>query len=170
MSNEDIFNTPEQEVEMVAKELSEIKDILRDLSRRLSRIEARASRAFPGSMAKHANPPKADVKSEASLKSTMTADEVMSLYDKVVDQAKGGNIEKARELLDALGSPDLNLLRSELGVSLGKKKPSRRILMEAVLGRVSESVMMTKHIDRTQLISQGNDENPTVEKPEEERQ
>jgi len=154
MSDEDIFNTPEQEVVMMAKELAEIREILRELSRKLSRIEARANRAFPCAITKHATTSKERKKSEISSIPTMTPEQAMRLYDDVVDRAKEGNPAKARQLLDVLELADLNLLRSELGVSLGKRKPSRRVLMEAVLGRVSESVMLTKHIDRNLLINQ----------------
>lgn len=167
MSNEDIFNTPEQEVVIMAKELGEIKEVLRELSRKLSRIEVRANRAFPSVVKKHANISK-ERRAETAANPTMTPDQAMRLYDDVVDQAKGGNIQKARELLDALELTDLNLLRSELGVSLGKKKPSRRILMEAVLGRVNESVMLTKHINRSQLINQPESEEADGNQPKEE--
>lgn len=167
MSNNDIFNTPEQEIEIVAKELSEIKEALRELSRKLSRIEARASRAFPSAIRKHTNATHRK-KSETLSIPKMTPEEAVRFYDGVVEQAKDGNIEKARDLLYSLELPDLNLLRSELGVSLGKKKPSRRILMEAILGRVNESVMMTKHLNRHELINQADSEKVTDKQSEEE--
>jgi hypothetical protein len=153
MNSQDVFNTPEQDVVLLAKELNEIKEILRDLSRKLSRIEDRASRAFPSAFPKPVTKPKGE-RSRKLSHPTMSAEQAMRLYDEVVDEAKGGNMEKVRSRLEAMESADLNLLRTELGASIGKKKPSKRVLMEAVLGRVNESVMLTRHINRSQLIDQ----------------
>jgi hypothetical protein len=44
-------------------------------------------------------------------------------------------------------------LRIELGASLGKKKPSQPALLEAITSRVNESVMLTKHTSRQDLIN-----------------
>ncbi len=132
MNNQDVFNTPEQEVVVLIKEIGELREVLRELSRKLSRIEARASRAFPSAAPKSVSRPKGR-RSEASSGPTMTADQVMRLYDELVALAKGGHIEEVRGRLEALELADLNLLRVELGVSLGKKKPSTRVLVEVIL-------------------------------------
>lgn len=152
MSDQDIFNTPEQETVILVKELSEIKDILRELSRKLSRIEARASRAFPAAFVKAADKPRVS-REKTSTDPTMSAEQVMHLYDELVQLAKDRNVDQVRIRLERLEFADLNFLRTELGVSLGKKKPSGRVLIEAILGRVNESVMLTRHVNRTQLIN-----------------
>ncbi len=168
MNNQDVFNTPEQEAAVLIKEIGEIKEVLRELSRKLSRIESRASRAFPSVARKSIGRPKGK-NSEVSSDPTMTVDEVMRLYDEMVDLAKGGKTENIHERLGSLELSNLNFLRSELGVSLGKKKPSRRILIEAVMGRIRESVMLTKHIDRNQLVDQNESTDPKPDRPEEEQ-
>lgn len=168
MNDQDIFNTPEQEIVVLAKELSEIKDVLRELTRKLSRIEARANRAFPSAFIKPAGNPKG-TSFEASSEPTMTTEQIMHLYDEVVDLAKGGKFEEVRGRLETLEFADLNLLRTELGASLGKKKPSKRVLMEAVLGRVNESVMLTRHINRGQLIETMDSREMKTDQSEKER-
>lgn len=154
MNEQDVFNTPEQEAKLLAGEIHEVKDVLRELSRKLSRIEARAKRAFPTAFQKSPARVKGGASRMASATPTMTVEQVMRVYDEVVEQAKGGNIEETRKRLEAMEVPDLNLLRTELGASIGKKKPSKPVLMEAILGRVNESVMLTKHTNRSQLIDQ----------------
>jgi len=168
MNNQDVFNTPEQEAAVLIKEIGEIKEVLRELSRKLSRIESRASRAFPSVARKSISRPKGK-NSEVYSEPMMTIDEVMRIYDEMVDLAKGGKIENIHERLGSLELSNLNFLRSELGVSLGKKKPSRRILIEAVLGRIRESVMLTKHIDRNQLVDQNESTDPKPDRPEKEQ-
>ena len=154
MNNQDVFNTPEQEAKLLAGEIHEVKEVLRELSRKLSRIESRAKRAFPTAFPKFPPRVKGVTSRMGSATPTMTVEQVMRIYDEVVGQAKGGNIEKTRKRLDAMEVPDLNLLKTELGAPIGKKKPTKSVLIEAILGRVNESVMLTKHTNRSQLIDQ----------------
>jgi hypothetical protein len=154
MNEQDVFNTPEQEAKLLAGEIHEVKEVLRELSRKLSRIESRAKRAFPAAFPKPPSRVKGTTSRTTSAIPTMTAEQVIRVYDEVVDQARGGNIKEARERLESMEIPDLNLLRTELGASIGKKKPSKPVLTEAILGRVNESVMISKHTNRNQLIDQ----------------
>ncbi|MBZ5497787.1 MAG: hypothetical protein LAP85_15395 [Acidobacteriia bacterium] len=150
--SQDIFNTESDEARMVAQELRELKEVLQDVSRKLARIEARAKRAFPGVFSK--SPPRSSGTSSGNAMTapTMTVEQVMSIYDEVVGLAKAGDRHAARRRLDELAVPDLNLLRTELGASLGKRKPSKPALLDAVISRVNESVMLTKHTSRKELI------------------
>lgn len=154
MNEQDVFNTPEQEAKLLAGEIHEVKEVLRELSRKLSRIESRAKRAFPTAFPKSQPRVKGTASRMTSATTTMTVEQLIRVYDEVVDQAKGGNTEEARKRLESIEVSDLNLLRTELGASIGKKKPSKPVLMEAILGRVNESVMLTKHTNRSQLIDQ----------------
>jgi uncharacterized protein YukE len=42
-----MFRTPEEEVKELVKELRELKDVLREISSKVTHIETRAKRAFP---------------------------------------------------------------------------------------------------------------------------
>ena len=161
MNNQGLFNTPEQEATLLAGEIREIKEILRDLSRKLTRIEGRAKRAFPSAFPKAQLRAKGSMATKGMAPPTMTVEQVIRVFDAAVQQAKGGNLQAAREQLEALAVPDLNLLRIELGASIGKRKPSRPAIMEAILGRVNESVMLTKHTNRQELIGSFEGQTPS---------
>ncbi|MCX7045480.1 MAG: hypothetical protein NTX50_08365 [Candidatus Sumerlaeota bacterium] len=152
MSENNLFNTPEQEIGILSREMKETRDILRDLSRKISRIELRTKRAFPSALSDA--PPRIKDKADKITKPTMSTEEAMHFYDELVEQAKRGNIEDIIKRLDTIELSDLNLLRIELGASLGKKKPSRQVLIETILGRINQSVMLVKHVNRQELINQ----------------
>lgn len=148
----DVFNTTEDEARLIAAELLELKQVLREVSSKLSRIEARAKRAFPVSF------PKCEAKRVSSTRAqqapSITAEEALRLYDEIVAQARGSGVAGARTRLSSMSLPDLMMMRRELGVSLGKRKPSVQALVNGILGRVNESVMMSRHTPRQQLIEQ----------------
>ena len=96
----------------------------------------------------------------ASDQPTMTPEQATKLYEELVGQAKKDEYQTLHERLVALTLPDLNLLRRELGASIGTKKPSRRVLEEAILGRIRQSVLLTKHADRDRIIEKA--ENSSV--------
>jgi hypothetical protein len=53
---EDIFRSKEEEAKEVAAEIRELKDIMREVSGKLGRIEGRLKRAFPEACRKHHSP------------------------------------------------------------------------------------------------------------------
>lgn len=137
-----MFRTQEEEVMELAKELRELKDVLREISSKVTQIEARvkrtfaatfpkgtAGRRFPGP--KVTDPP------------TISPQEALKVYNDLVGMAKQGNKGEVQRRLEIMGLPDLALLSRELGVSLGKSKPSRKTLLNGVLGRINESIMLS---------------------------
>ena len=126
MSDQGAFNTPEQEARLLAGEIGEVKEVLREVARKLSRIEGRAKRAFPSVFPKTQPRLKSGAGATPSPAPSMTIEQLMGVYDGVVQQARGGDLRGARARLEAMDVPDLNLLRTELGASIGKRKPSTR--------------------------------------------
>jgi hypothetical protein len=166
MDEKDIFNTPQEEAEHLAGELGEIKNVLRELLRKVARIETRAERAFPSAFRKTGYNLQKSHKVSSTGPPTMSADEVMRVFEEVIALAKAGNTDQARRRLEAMNPPDLNLLRTELGASLGKKKPSKSTILEAVLGRVKESVLLSYHANRGELTDRVAEDITPFEKTE----
>lgn len=162
MTNKDIFNTPEEEAKRLAEEIGAMKSVMRELSMTLSRIETRVKRAFP--LAFTSSLPKGqEVARGVGGRSLLTSEQVLHLYDDFVQQWKSGNFDSVKERLNAMSEADLLLLREELGVPLGKKKPSRKVLIEAIMRRINESVKITMHVDRKQLLE---DSSSSIDKHE----
>lgn len=138
-----MFRTPEEETRELAKEIREMKDILREISRKLGQIEVRAKRVFPAAFS---NSPSQGARisiPKLSDPPTISPQEALKIYDDLVKMAKEGSKEEVQRRLETMGLPDLALLYRELGVSLGKSKPSRKVLLNGVLGRISESMMLS---------------------------
>jgi hypothetical protein len=151
MSDQDIFHTPDQGAERLAAELRDVKLVLRDLLRKVTNIESRARRAFPAAFPM--SKPQKKNKSVVALQPTMSTEQVMQVYDEIVGLAKSGDANGAKVRLDMLDIGDLNLLRTELGVSIGKRKPTKAPLVEGILRRVNESVMLTRHTNRQEMLA-----------------
>jgi len=160
MLEQDIFNTPQEEARQLAEELRQVKDVLKDLPRKLTRIETRAKRAFPSAFPKPSPRKRSETKSPPVTPPTMTREQVMEVYDQAVKMGKAGDAEGARKQIETMELENLNLLRVELGASIGKQKPSKPAVLVAVLGRLNESVMLTKHTNRQELINRSETEKP----------
>jgi hypothetical protein len=153
MNEESPFNTPTDEVKRLVEEFRETKEALRGVSKRLSQIEVRMQRLFPSLMPKNAGS-RREKEESAGAEPTLTPEEAMHVYDELVALARTDNHQSVHDRLGGLGLADLNLLRQELGISLGKKKPSRKVLEEAVIGRIRESVLLSRHSNREHTASQ----------------
>lgn len=150
--NEDIFNTPEEEIVKLSKEIKGLKETLQEMSRTLARLETRVQRAFP---LKYPKKSEKKVKKASSLheEPTLTPEQALTLYEELIVVAKNGDMGNVEERLLSMNKADLALLRQELGVSLGKKKPSQKILIEVIMGRIRESIMLSKHMVREEIIN-----------------
>lgn len=157
-----MFRTPEEEVKELARELRELKEVLREILNKATQIEARARRTFPAAF------PKAPESRPPALKltdpPTISPQEALRLYDDLVLMAKHGNKEEVQRRLETMGLPDLALLARELGVSLGKSKPSRKALLKGVLGRINESMMLSTSSlrQRSERTGESGDEGRSV--------
>ncbi len=152
MNEENPFNTTGEEAKRLVEEFRETKEAVREVSKRLSRIEVRMQRAFPSLMPKKAGNRREKEESVAA-EPTLAPEEAMHVYDELVELARKDNHQSVHDRLAGLGVADLNVLRQELGASLGKKKPSRKALEEAVIGRIRESVLLSRHSNREQTAN-----------------
>lgn len=157
MTEKGLFNTPHEEAVRLAEELRDTKAALRDIAASLNRIEARVRRAFPSAFPKREPKPKRPSGLDQQQPS-MSAEAALDLYNELVEQTKRDGVEAVRQRLTTVALPNLALLRRELGVSLGKKKSSVRAEVEAILGRLNESVMLTQHADRQQIIARSDEQ------------
>jgi hypothetical protein len=153
MNEDNPFNTPGEEVKRLIEEVREAKEALRDVSKRLSQIEVRIQRTFPLLIPKKGRGTRERVPGAAA-EPTITPEQAIRAYDEMVELARKDDHQSVHDRLASLGLGDLNLLRLELGASIGKKKPSRRVLEEAIIGRIRESVLLSRHSNRQKALAQ----------------
>src|SRR5881394_3081455 len=143
VSKDEIFQQPDDVARDLAREIREMKEILRDMARKLSQLEMRARRGFPAAFPVA---PKKKTQTTAATPAgepTIVPSEALRIYDELVALARSGSREQVQSRLNSFGVPDLFLLSRELGVSLGRKRPSRPSLVAGILGRINESVMLS---------------------------
>lgn len=146
MSDQPSFRTPDAEVIRLLEELSAMRDLLREISGKLTRLQTRAKRAFPVAADTHAR--KVRVRKEDADTATINAGEALKHYDRIVEVARVESYERAATLLEEMSLPDLVLIQREVGLSSGRSKPSKKAVVSSLLGRVKESVLLTHHSAR----------------------
>jgi hypothetical protein len=145
VSSETEFRTPEQEVLKLLEECAELRRTLKTISGQVGRIENRVKHAFPA-VANQARERK--VSGTHSSKTSITPQQALVEFDRVVKLAASGANEEAERILEAKSAPDLLLIAKELGVSFPKSKPSIRTMREAIFGKVRESILLNRHNTR----------------------
>jgi len=143
----DIFRTAEEEAKQVVAEMHELKELLREVAGKIGRIESRMKRAFPDAFLPFQKNKSSSAYGSRELASFSAAD-ALKVYDELVNEYRAENRETVRSRLSGINTPNLLVMGHELGATLGRKKPSRKTLTEAILGRISESVMLSKHVNR----------------------
>jgi len=148
MSKKEILAASEQESGGLVEEIGELKEILRDVSRKLTRLETQVKRGVLSAGSKTSDiPAGADVNKPANL----SAANVLEVYEELRLQAKNGNEEEVRQKLLAMSATDLNLMCCELGMPPSSKNPSRKKMFELIIGRIKQSLRLSRHIDRQTL-------------------
>jgi len=148
MSKKEILAASEQESGGLVEEIGELKEILRDVSRKLTRLETQVKRGVLSAGSKTPDiPTGADVNKPANL----SAANVLEIYEELRLQAKNGNEEEVRKKLLAMSATDLNLMCCELGMPPSSKNPSRKKMFELIIGRIKQSLRLSRHIDRQTL-------------------
>lgn len=140
------------EAKYLALEIHELKAVLREISGKVGRIETRLKRVFPTAF--KAVKEERHALEATDTQSSLTSEQALSLFDGLVAQVREGKKTEVEDRLRDTPIADLAVLARELGVSLAKKKPSRTSLTNAVLGRLKESVMLTKHTNATKALSE----------------
>ncbi|MEG4631598.1 hypothetical protein QUB56_18700 [Microcoleus sp. AR_TQ3_B6] len=148
MSKKEILAASEQESGGLVEQIGELKEILRDVSRKLTRLETQVKRGVLSAGSKASDiPTGADVNKPANL----SAANVLEVYEELRLQAKNGNEEEVRQKLLAMSATDLNLMCCELGMPPSSKNPSRKKMFELIIGRIKQSLRLSRHIDRQTL-------------------
>jgi hypothetical protein len=148
MSKKEILAASQQENGGLVEEIGELKEILRDVSRKLTRLETQVKRGVLSAGSKTSDiPTGADVNKPANL----SAANVLEVYEELRLQAKNGNEEEVRKKLLAMSATDLNLMCCELGMPPSSKNPSRKKMFELIIGRIKQSLRLSRHIDRQTL-------------------
>jgi hypothetical protein len=146
VSGETEFRTPEQEVLKLLDECSELRRALKSISAQLGRIEIRVKRAFPVA-AELARDRK--TKGARSDTASMSSEQALAEFDRIVALAGSGESEEAERALQGRSLTDLLVIAKELGVSFPKSKPSVRTIREGIIGKVRESILLTRHSPRS---------------------
>ncbi len=148
MSKKETLAASEQESGGLVEQIGELKEILRDVSRKLTRLETQVKRGVLSAESKNSDSPTgADVNKPANL----SAANVLEVYEELRLQAKNGNEEEVRKKLLAMSATDLNLMCCELGMPPSSKNPSRKKMFELIIGRIKQSLRLSRHIDRQTL-------------------
>ncbi|MEG4026157.1 hypothetical protein [Microcoleus sp. S13C4] len=148
MSKKEILAASEQESGGLVEEIGELKEILRDVARKLTRLETQVKRGVISAGSKTSDIRRgADVNKLANL----SAGNVLEVYEELRLQAKNGNEEEVRQKLLAMSATDLNLMCCELGMPPSSKNPSRKKMFELIIGRIKQSLRLSRHIDRQTL-------------------
>lgn len=141
----------DEETSQLVDEISELKEILREVSRKLTRIEAKVRREGISAISKVSeatvSPPEVTTDKPASL----SPEQVLQIYEQLRLKAKNGKEEEVRKKLLSMTATDLSLICLELGMPPTAKNPSRKKMIEVIIGRIKQSLMLSRHIDRQTL-------------------
>jgi len=140
------FRTPEQEVLRLLEECAELRATLKTISAQIGRMEKRVKTAFP-TVATQVRSRKAS--STAASKATVTSEQALAEFDRVVGLAASGANEEAERILASKPAADLRVIAQEVGVTFPKSKPSIKAMREAIFGKVRESVLLNRQNPRT---------------------
>lgn len=145
MSGESEFRTPEQEVLKLLEECGELKRTLKSVSAQLSRIENRIKAAFPAVAKRVSERHSAQLRQKAS---SLSSEQALTEFDGLVKLASSGATLEAERQLERHSSLDLFTIAKELGVSFPSNKPSIKSMRHAILGKVRESILLSRHSRR----------------------
>jgi hypothetical protein len=146
-----LSNQSEHEGGVLLKELSDIKEILREISRELLRIERRVKAAFPGSAAVGRNG-----RSSARKKPKLDEQSARELLNTLKDRVSNGE-QIETELRGYLVKPDLQMLARILGMTNAKLPPKDQ-LVSRISTRLRQSVSVTRGIYQAASSSKSSDE------------
>ncbi|MBE9186940.1 hypothetical protein IQ270_20330 [Microcoleus sp. LEGE 07076] len=148
MIKKDILAAADEESGGLIDEIGELKAILREVSKKLTRIEAQVKRGGLSAGSKTSELPAV---ADANKPANLSAGNVLEVYEELRLQAKKGHELEVRQKLSAMSATDLNLMCCELGMPPSSKNPSRKKMFELIIGRIKQSLMLSRHIDRQTL-------------------
>jgi hypothetical protein len=152
--NQHPFRSRDEELEYLGRQIGEVKDALREILGRVNQIERHVKRAFGVSPLPGQSPGKrTGPASSLSEAPTISREQVRPIFDDLTRMWKEEFPEKVEAKLQKMGIPDLKLMANELGLSFASK-PSRKILVSGIIGRVNESLMLSRNTNLTGPRSQ----------------
>ena len=139
------FRTTDQEVEKLLEECQKLRSTLKDISSQVSRMESRVKRAFPGPATKVGERRKSRMpKAQVGASSGLTPEQALAEFDKAVQLASTDPTRAESFLLDKR-SADLLAIAKEIGVPFAKSKPSFNAIKDAIVGKIRESLLLSRH-------------------------
>ncbi len=153
MSN-GVFREPAQELRHLTGEISELKSLLSDMSKRLGQIERHVNRAF--SVPNTPSAKKKTTEKSFPEEAIIDGEQALKMFDEL---ASAWSMENRRTVEDKLKSmivSDLKVMAYELGLTF-KSKPSKKTLCSGIMGRINERIMLSKNINITQPKSKETD-------------
>lgn len=141
----------DDESSQLVDEISELKEILREVSRKLTRIETKVKRGGISATTKVSEPTVSQPDETTDKSAGLSAEQVIQIYEQLRLKAKNGKEEEVRKKLLSMTATDLSLVCLELGMPPTAKNPSRKKMIEIILGRIKQSLMLSRHIDRQAL-------------------
>ena len=152
--NQHPFRSRDEELEYLGRQIGDVKDALREILGRVNQIERHVKRAFGVSTLPGQSAGKRTVTaSSPSEAPTISREQVRPIFDDLTRMWKEESPEKVEAKLQEMGIPDLKLMAHELGLSFASK-PSRKVLVSGIIGRVNESLMLSRNTNLTQPRSQ----------------
>jgi len=141
VSGDTEFRSAEQEVLKLLDECAELRRTLKGISAQIGRMETRVKRAFPIV---------AELARDRTAKGapSISAEQALAEFDRIVVLAGKGGGEEAERALHERSAADLLIIARELGVPFPKSKPSARTIREGIIGKVRESILLTRHNPR----------------------
>ncbi|HEY5279319.1 MAG TPA: hypothetical protein VIJ67_06160 [Pseudolabrys sp.] len=143
--NESDFRTGDEEVLKLLEECGELKRTLKSINSQLGRIENRVKVAFPATAKRHQDRKSAAARQTSS---SLTAAEALAEFDNIVKLASSGATIDAQDYLERRSAVDLLAIAKEVGVSFPTTRPSVKTMRQAILGKVRESVLLSRHNPR----------------------
>lgn len=141
----------DEETLNLVDEIGEIKEILREVSRKLTRIETQVKRGVTSAASKTSDFQNSQTAADVKKPANLPAEQVLQVYEELRLKAKNGKEQEVKAKLLTMSATDLNLMCCELGMPPSSKNPSRRKMFELIIGRIKQSLMLSRHIDRQSL-------------------
>lgn len=141
----------DEETLNLVDEIGEIKEILREVSRKLTRIETQVKRGVTSAASKTSDFQNSQTAADVKKPANLPADNILQVYEELRLKAKNGKEQEVKAKLLTMSATDLNLMCCELGMPPSSKNPSRRKMFELIIGRIKQSLMLSRHIDRQSL-------------------
>lgn len=162
--NQEPFRDRNEELENLGRQITDVREALREIAVRMSHIERHVKRSFgvtrlPGRPSpKERNQPAG---SSAALPS-MSPEQAMSAFDGLVAMWKEQSPERVDSRLRDMATADLLLMAHELGISF-PGKPSRNALAGGIVGRINESILLSRNTNLTLARSESTPPQPGSE-------